>query len=119
MPDHVHLLEDGLFCYLGDSRMGYSDGIIHETTISAPDRQEPVSYIAFDAPHEAWNQDTLGVDIYSHEDGNTIVFFVKNGFEVSVVQNRKNFSISNINDLHIDIVPFQRCPNWKMARCSG
>ena len=100
-----HLLEEGLLSYYGmDKYVFYSDNLQYETTIGT-DVEETISYIIREVPQQTWNSLTLEFDIGSIEDGTKQVFFVKDGFEVRVIQDWKDFDISNINDLCLDLVP--------------
>jgi len=105
-PDRIHLLEEGLLSYWGERNDGsVNDGVIYETTIGA-DGQESISYIIIEIPQQTWNPD-VSITTGSIEDGSKIVFFIKDGFEVRVNQYWKDFNISNINNLCLDLIPLE------------
>ena len=107
-PDKAHLLEEGLLSYWGDRDDGtVIDGVVYETTIGSGE-QDPISYIILEIPQQTWNLETTKTDIGNVEDGSKVVFFIKDGFEVRVVQDWKSFNIDFIKNLHLELIPLTK-----------
>jgi len=87
-PRYVHLIDEkGIVDYFV-AKYGFStDLLVNDTTIEGSNGQEVVSYFILRYP------------------SSSSAFFIKDGFEVSIREDRSAFYIGNINNLNLNLIP--------------